>query len=293
MKTKITQNIDGYKIITGIGDAHIDAVATTPLAIEKLKTTEEYQAFESKKGEIIPIIKQAKTCYRNAKNALDLKNKLETDKSKMSPENYQSLKNQYNLEYEKYSLEWQTLNLQIKQIESELSGLSKPLLEKQKSLIISEAVYLQPAPGEEIITDEEAEKISTAYAEAFDAGKLIDVDLKQIADYRGKVVYDMVSGMAKRRVIEKLGDKPGNTEILESDLTDAERADIFWINERFRISALSKSEKTAEKTKILAGLATAAAAKKVELEIQGDNNAMKTTKSWYEAEALKIEELYA
>ena len=34
MKTKITQNIDGYDIIIGIGEAQIDGVATMPI-VEK------------------------------------------------------------------------------------------------------------------------------------------------------------------------------------------------------------------------------------------------------------------
>ena len=51
MKTRITQNIDGYDIIIGIGEAQIDGVATLPIVNEALKLTNEYKSVEAKKQE--------------------------------------------------------------------------------------------------------------------------------------------------------------------------------------------------------------------------------------------------
>jgi hypothetical protein len=58
MRTKITQNIDGYDIIIGIGEAQIDGVATMPIVENALRETVEYKAVEAKKQELSVLINQ-------------------------------------------------------------------------------------------------------------------------------------------------------------------------------------------------------------------------------------------
>ena len=68
MKTKITQNIDGYDIIIGIGEAQIDGVATMPIVENALRETAEYKSVEAKKQELSVVLNGAAQALKNAWN---------------------------------------------------------------------------------------------------------------------------------------------------------------------------------------------------------------------------------
>ena len=138
MKTRITQNIDGYDIIIGIGDAQIDGVNTIPVATEALKQTDEYKEVEAKKQELSVVLNQAASAMKNARDS-----KTQSDKNKFVAEYQQNLE-------------------KSKAIESELKELIAPMQAKQQELILKHAVYFQPKQGESIISIEEAELIENA-----------------------------------------------------------------------------------------------------------------------------------
>ena len=81
MRTKITQNIDGYDIIVGIGEAQIDGVATMPIVENALRETAEYKSVEAKKQELTVVLNQAAAAMKNARDS-----KTQSDKNKFVAE---------------------------------------------------------------------------------------------------------------------------------------------------------------------------------------------------------------
>ena len=262
MKTKITQNIDGYDIIIGIGEAQIDGVKTIPIATEYLKQTDEYKAVEAKKQELSVILNGAAQALKNARNSKT-----------------QSEKNGYVTEYQQ-ALE------KSKVIESELKELIAPLQAKQQELILKHAVYFQPKQGEFIITPEEAELIENAMITATGNNCYVDINLKEICDNRGKTAWLKSSGKWSKREITKIGDelKPGEiTEINDEIIAQLEAE---------RIAGLTTAQKAEEKARKIEGLLLQSIQMKAGLEIQGDKDALKKSQDWYNAEVSKIEALY-
>lgn len=268
MKTKITQNIDGYDIIIGIGEAQIDGVATMPIVETALKETDEYKSVESKKQELSIILNMAAQALKNARTAKT-----------------QSEKNGYVTEYQQ-SLE------KSKAIENELKELIAPLQTKQQELILKHAVYFTPKEGESIITDDEAGVIETAMVTATTNNKYIDINLKEICDYRAQTAWSKFDGKWQKREITKLGESLNVSEKLQNDLTDKDQAEISEQLESERIAKLSAAQKEAEKTNLISGLASRANAMRGELEIQGDAAALKKSQEWYKAEVEKVQIRY-
>lgn len=262
MRTKITQNIDGYNIIIGIGDAQIDGVATMPIVETALKETDEYKSVESKKQELSIILNMAAQALKNARTAKT-----------------QSEKNGYVTEYQQ-SLE------KSKAIENELKELIAPLQAKQQELILKHAVYFQPKEGEVIISTADAVKIENAMIAATVNNKFLDVNLKEICDNRGKTAWLKSGGKWSKREITKIGDEIKSGEITE--IND----EIIAQLEAERIASLSASDKVKEKESIIASLKTQAVQMRMGLEIQNDKDALKKSQDWYNSEVGKVEIKY-
>lgn len=262
MKTKITQNIDGYDIIIGIGEAQIDGVATMPIVENALRETAEYKSVEAKKQELSVVLNGAAQALKNARNSKT-----------------QSEKNGYVTEYQQ-SLE------KSKAIESELKELIAPLQAKQQELILKHAVYFHPKQGEFIITPEEAELIENAMITANLHNNFLDVNMQEICDNRGKTAWIKSGGKWSKREITKIGDelKPGEiTEINDEIITQLEAE---------RIAGLTPLEKSKEKAVIIQGLLAESIQMKTGLEIQGDKDALKKSQDWYNVEVSKVDEKY-
>ena len=262
MKTKITQNIDGYDIIIGIGEAQIDGVATMPIVETALRETAEYKSVEAKKQELSVILNGAAQALKNARNSKT-----------------QSEKNGYVTEYQQ-ALE------KSKVIESELKELIAPLQSKQQELILKHAVYFQPKQGEFIITPEEAELIENAMITANLHNNFLDVNMQEICDNRGKTAWIKSGGKWSKREITKIGDelKPGEiTEINDEIIAQLEAE---------RIAGLTTAQKAEEKARKIEGLLLQSIQMKAGLEIKGDQDALKKSQDWYNAEVSKIEALY-
>lgn len=268
MKTKITQKIDDYNIIIGIGEAQIDPVKSNPIAIEELKKTVEYKAVEDKKKELQPLAVKSQQAFKNAKASKTV-----------------SEKNGFVKEY-------QQVNEQIKIIESQLKELFMPLTIKQSELILKHAVYFQPKEGEFIIDDVEALAVETAMQQAAQANKLLDDTLKQISDYRGETVWKKISGKWQQRAILKIGDEPKAGEILASALTENQQSEIKEQLNAERIAGLNSAAKIAEKTAMIDNAMSQAVSMRSSLEIAGDNQALKKSQDWYNTEVERINALY-
>jgi hypothetical protein len=262
MKTRITQNIDGYDIIIGIGDAQIDGVATMPIVETALKETDEYKSVEAKKQELSIILNMAAQALKNARTAKT-----------------QSEKNGYVTEYQQ-SLE------KSKAIENELKELIAPLQTKQQELILKHAVYFQPKEGEVIISTADAVKIENAMIAATVNNKFLDVNLQEICDNRGKTAWIKKDGKWAKREITKIGD-----EIKSGEITEANDEIIAQL-ETERIASLTPTERNKEKAVIIQGLLTQSIQMKSGLEIQGDSQALKKSQDWYNAEVSKVELKY-
>lgn len=270
MKTRITQNIDGYDIIIGIGEAQIDGVNTIPVATEYLKQTDEYKAVEAKKQELSVVLNQAAQAMKNARNS-----KTQSDKNGFVKEYQAALENS-------------------KAIEAELKELITPLQAKQKELILKHAVYFQPKSGETIITADEADAIIKAMQTATGNNCFLDINMNEICDNRGKVYWSNSSGKWVKNEITKIGVTPGKSEILQSDLTADQNTEITEQFETERIAALTKTEKAEEKEAMLVSAAAQAVTMRSTLEIQGTSSADALTQSheWYKEEVGRIEALY-
>ena len=262
MKTRITQNIDGYDIIIGIGEAQIDGVATLPIVNEALKLTDEYKSVEAKKQELSVVLNQAASAMKNARDS-----KTQSDKNKFVAEYQQNLE-------------------KSKAVESELKELIEPLQSKQQELILKHAVYFQPKQGEFIITPEEAELIENAMITATGNNKFLDINLKEICDNRGKTAWIKSGGKWSKREITKIGDEIKSGEITE--IND----EIIAQLEADRISGLTAAQKAEEKARVIQGLQHQAVQMRMGLEIQNDSGALKKSQDWYKAEVEKVEVKY-
>ena len=262
MKTRITQNIDGYDIIIGIGEAQIDPVATMPKVENALRETDEYKSVEAKKQELSVILNGAAQALKNARNSKT-----------------QSEKNGYVTEYQQ-SLE------KSKAIENELKDLIAPLQAKQQELILKHAVYFTPKQGESIITPEEATVIENAMITATRNNKFLDVNMQEICDNRGKTAWLKKDGKWSRREITKLGD-----EIKAGEITEINDEIIAQL-EAERIAGLSVTDKAKEKESVIASLKTQAVQMRMGLEIQGDKDALSKSQEWYNEEVQKVEVKY-
>ena len=200
MKTRITQNIDGYDIIIGIGEAQINPIATI--------------------------------------------RKIQAEKIIITPQNRRELFKQF-------------------------------------------AIYLN-TPNEIFITDKEAETIIHKMKTIKNEDILLDINLKEICDNRGKIVWRKISGKWMKRDISILGDDLKAGEILQNNLSESESLEITEQLESERISKLSQSEKEIEKQSMMDSIANQAVTMKLKLEIQNDLKALEKSKEWYNSEIEKI-----
>jgi hypothetical protein len=273
MKTIITQNIDGYDVITALSDAagFINPIETKRAIESKIKETETVKRVEAIHKQMNDLARQGTKLKSEVKELLKLGKKNEANQA-------------YQKSNEKYA--------EMKAFEPELKSLFLKMKEEYRELMISNAVYFQPKPGEEFVEDTEAEEIKTLLAEVIPAGQLVTKDKKKVPDNRGCRYWKKSGSAWEMSEIYKLGDEPKSGLIAEFNLSESQRAEISSQLETERISKMSKADKKVEKDNKELGLRAQAVQMRNELEISGDKDALKKAQEWLAAELNKLDEVY-
>ena len=273
MKTIITQNIDSYDVVTALSEAggFIDPVETRKAIESKIKETETVKRVEAIHKQMNDLARQGTKLKSEVKELLKLGKKNEANQA-------------YQKSNEKYA--------EMKDFEPELKSLFLKMKEEYRELMINNAIYFQPKPGEEFVEDAEAQEIKALLAEAIPAGQLVTKDKKKIADNRGRRYWKKSGSTWQMTEIYKLGDEPASGQTAESDLSESQRKEITTQLETERINKMSKADKAKEKEQIESGLRAQAVQMRNELEIAGDKDALKKAQDWLAAELAKIDEKY-
>ena len=275
MKTIITKEIDGYKIIYGFGSASaiIDVEATKPIVQKEIEKSNNFKEKVKLLQQMAVYAQQAQQAKRNAKDAL-------TDGEK------RKFMDEFNFRYS-----------QMKEIEKDLHSLDEKLKVEQKKLIQENAVYfslkLSDGINEKIISDEDAENIMVKMQKATSEGKHLDIDGNEIDDYRFKKYWKKVDDKWLLSEPSKLGDVPEPGSIKETDLTDGQVLEIQDQKEKERIGKMKTSERVAEKDRIISGLVSRAAQLKNEYEITGKSKPLEKAQTWLADETAKVETKYS
>lgn len=259
MKTIIVKKIDGYDIVGGFSQTHIDPEGTKK-AIKALELyPEENQVADAKLTEINNLLKNRLALINSA--ALHYENK---DMKKLAMVQY----------------EIEQRNEQISQLRDQHIELLKLAAAKQKEIWKENAVYFEAKKGEKCITDDEFYEYSNLLTEAKKDKCVVSVDKKPIADLRG--VKFVENG--KLCQVDKLGENVGGP--LMKDVTP-EQFEVM------RFDNLTAEEKTAEYDMLIDGLQSQADNMRGKLEITGDNSALVKAQEWYNSEVVKADMKYA
>ncbi len=259
MKTIIVKKIDGFDIIDGFGQAHIDPEGTKKAIASLELYPEENKNADAKLTEINNLLKNRLALVESAK--VHNTNK---DMKKLSMVNY----------------EIEQRNEQIKQLREQHISLLTLAAKKSKEIWNENAVYFEPKKGEKRITDDEFYEYYNLLTEAKKDNQVLGVDKKPVADLRGvKYVKD-----GKLCQVDKLGENVGGP--LMENVTPEQF-------EQMRFDNLTAEEKTAEYDMLIEGLQSQAAIMKSKLEITGDSKALYKAQEWYSSEVATADSKYS
>jgi hypothetical protein len=268
--TVLTEKIGGFIIVKGFDRPVIEPFETRKKVEIEIKKTDEWKAFDAKKKAIENECKMAAQARKS--KALARKNKNVADVEKYHADDLMRTKNAENLM-------------------AEMGPIKKAMQKKHKELMNSQAVYFSPRPGEEIIEPTEVFTLSEK-VKALKSNEVLLRDGTVKPDFVGKSYWKKgASGWAKNTITE-IGKKIPTGGKLPEDLTGDEQTEISEQLNLERIGKLSISDKESEKLGVIDGLAGQAATMKSKLEIQSDSQALQKSQDWYNAEVLKIEEVY-
>lgn len=265
MKTIITQKIDGYDIIVGLGEAQIDPVATEKITSEEIKKNDLYKQAESIRQEMETVAKhglQSKKLYSQV-----------TD---------QSEKSKY---WDEYRLRYMQVEDLGKKLQPIIDGLSKTKVD----LMYMCGVYFTPKQGEEIVTDEFYENVKTALQ---NSNGFVDKNLNEICDNRGKVFWKKVSAVWLKDEVHKIGKSPKSGYLELKDLDEKQVSEIKAQIEKERLSKLTVEQKRAEIDIATKSIVSAALTLRGELEITKDSESLIKAQDFYETELAKIKVKY-
>ncbi|MCK5603587.1 hypothetical protein KAR91_17005 [Candidatus Pacearchaeota archaeon] len=257
MKTAITRETDGYKVVLGIGDLLIDAVATRMKVAEIVKNDPLTLKAAKRIGKANHLLKEYFKASRAKKRRLAAK--------------AQTLWEQFNLEM------------------AEIAKLRKEVDKKQWELFNANPVYFTPRPGEEPIPND-SELIGKF---PLKKGFVLLSDGSEIVDNRGMKYWAKKKGRWDLLSIEKLGEKIPKKAALMSRLTNKQQSEIREQAIQDRILKMSDNDKkTAVKNESDSAL-THAAIMKNKLEITNHEDPAGESRRWYKKELKQIEKRYA
>lgn len=275
MKTIKTKQIDGYTVIESVQSAggFIDPEATKKIVAVEIAKTEVYQQIEALKNKMLEHAVKAREAQIKARQA------------KQGGKAFEEYWTEYKAEMEKFN-----------SIQTELLPLATTLKSEFTRLTLEHAVYFNLPEGEELCEDDAADEISAALESAASNGSVVALqggEIVEVVDNRGKRFYHQSGGRWVCAEITKLGETAKKSAIAESDLSEAQRAEIIEQAETDRIAALKSTDKEKEKNQVIAGLKSQAAQLKSEYEIEGDAEALTKAQAWYQEQVQVVELKYA
>lgn len=268
MHTIITKRIDGFDIVTGFGERSIEPIETKKIVAKEIKKTDEYKVVEGKQDQMKATLKLAAESGKKSKDA----------------------KNQ--AEKESHYAEKMVRLEQARGYENEIKTMLPALKIKQKSLIVSLAVYFEPKAGE--IAKTEAQVMSLwATIESIDGtDSLVSESGEIVEDNRG-VIY-CISGATVWTIekIKVLGMSVPTGAILYDDLDAIQKKAVDLQIEINEASTLSAAEKILAKESADATALREAESLRSRLEIQGALDALEQSQVFYQARQAELDLIF-
>lgn len=270
MKTIITKEIDGFKIISAIGqgDGMIDPIATKAKVDKIIKETEIFKQIKKLKDSMTSYVYKEQQGLRNAK------------KAKTKPEQ------------QKFMNEVNDARDEMRKIMIDLAPLGKDLQQKFSEMMLEHAVFFDLKENEKYVEDSEAEDIAQIMNEALQDGCVLSENKEKIQNNKGKIYWIKDKDEWIKSVIDVLGVEPESGEIEEKDLSPEQKEEIKEQLETERINNLDADDRLAEKNSKLESLLNQAALMKSKLEIQDDSQALQKSQDWLAVETVKIDDIY-
>lgn len=273
MKTVITEKIDGLEIISGFYHPIMDPAATRiqteskmnkdPIMKEKSDLVADRDSIMKK---IAPLI-QALMSY-DQKGEMD------------SPGAVKIIQKLQNLDAE------------MKIIIDKIHTLIPRITDRYKEVKEENTVYFEPKAGEYIIKDEEKTELMKKLGSIHGTKAAITRDGKEVPDYRGYKFWIKTDNDWNRGMVIKINKIPPSGHKAFNDITAEDRKEIMVQAELERLHKLTPEQREIEKqTKRIQALAIAAA-KKSQMEVEENPDALKKSQTWLKDEQARIEARY-
>jgi hypothetical protein len=262
------QTIDGYDVITVIGEAASDPAATMEavrLRIEALPETAQMKAITLK------ILAQQDVMREE--NAKAVAKRQANPASDVSAEEARHNQAKANVEV----------------FEAELRPIAAAIEEARLSLYEECAVYFPAGTGEKLLSEAEEADLVPKHA-ALAEHEALTLSGEIIPDNRGEKYHLKTGGKWARGKVKHIGEELPEGAVLPADLAEAQRSEIAEQREAKRIAALTPEAKEAEKQTRLDNAADEAYRLEQRARIQ---RADFSSTDWYAEKKAEIEEKYA
>ena len=263
MKTIFHTTIDGHDIVQGFGEAFglIDPVATSKKIEPLLAALPEQLQLAAKNGEINARRGEAGQAWQLAERA-----RLAGDNATMVRQN----------------AVYQSKLAELEDLGRQLQPLLQAFAVASSEVWNANAVYFHPPSGETLCDDAQAKTLADKHAQRGD-GRALLLTGEYVTDLRGRDFW-LPGPPWAHKVIDMLGEELPAGALTESELTDAQRAEIAAEAEAARVASLTPEEAQAEADAKSAAILAQAAQMRSELEIQGDPQALAKSQAWYKAQ---------
>ena len=226
-KTVIYRDIDGYSVVAWFGDAAPDPRATAAVVNDMLLSLPELVAVNKCKADMAE-----KALIANDARSTDAEVKEAVDA-------------------------FNALNASLVALEAAYSAARDACWENNMQ-------YCHPGQGEGFISDADFDTMVDKF-NALKEGYRLLLDGTVIADNRGKTYWTKAKGTWMPTIVTTLGQSIPASGLLEIDLNDLQKDEIWTQSEAARISALSDADKLAEA--VAAQKSAKAAVVQVQMEV--------------------------
>ena len=226
-KTVIYRDIDGYSVVAWFGDAAPDPRATAAVVNDMLLSLPELVAVNKCKADMAE-----KALIANDARSTDAEVKEAVDA-------------------------FNALNASLVALEAAYSAARDACWENNMQ-------YCHPGQGEGFISDADFDTMVDKFNALAEGQKLL-LDGTMVADNRGKTYWTKAKGTWTPTIVTALGQSIPASAVLETALTDTQKAEIGAQSEAARVSALSDADKLAEA--VAAQKSAKAAVVQVQMEV--------------------------